>query len=148
MTDMNEKYTFEAEWYDKVASVLKKFYLYYYPFDNTVELFDLKTKKTFLKRSKCEGIQARDFYIGGIVTIFSRNIKITNYADCATQTKLQKKMQKTFAIVKPCVVDKLGEILKIIISSQLHIVNIKMIKLSYEQAMELYHDKKEETNIA
>lgn len=91
---MNEKYTFEAEWYDKVASVLKKFYLYYYPFDNTVELFDLKTKKTFLKRSKCEGIQARDFYIGGIVTIFSRNIKITNYADCATQTKLQKKNAK------------------------------------------------------
>lgn len=35
---MNEKYIFEAEWYDKVASVLKKFYLYYYPFDNTVEL--------------------------------------------------------------------------------------------------------------
>lgn len=50
--------------------------------------------------------------------------------------------------MKPCVVDKLGEILKIIISSQLHIVNIKMIKLSYEQAMELYQDKKEETNIA
>lgn len=60
--------------------------------------FDLKTKKTFLKRSKCEGIQARDFYIGGIVTIFSRNIKITNYADCATQTKLQKKMQKYIII--------------------------------------------------
>lgn len=36
--DHNEKYIFEAEWYDKIATTLKKFYLYYYPYDNTVEL--------------------------------------------------------------------------------------------------------------
>lgn len=117
-TEHNEKYIFEAEWYDKIASILKKFYLYYYPFDNTVELvclrqfyfvnifairisiifpnfqFDIKARKTFLRRTKCEGIQAKDFYVGATVTIFSRNIRITDYADCATRTKLQTKMQK------------------------------------------------------
>lgn len=36
--DHNEKYIFEAEWYDKIAAILKNFYLYYYPYDNTVEL--------------------------------------------------------------------------------------------------------------
>ncbi|KAK1132338.1 hypothetical protein K0M31_016446 [Melipona bicolor] len=143
----NEKYIFEAEWYDKIACILKKFYLYYYPFDNTVELFDIKTRKTFLRRTKCEGIQAKDFYVGATVAIFSRSIRITDYADSTTRTKLQTKMQKTFAIIKPTVVGKLGEILKYIVASHFHVANIKMVKLTQEQATDLYKDK-EEANIA
>jgi len=38
MSDHNDRYVFEAEWYDKIACMLKKFYLYYYSSDNTVEL--------------------------------------------------------------------------------------------------------------
>ncbi|XP_076246940.1 nucleoside diphosphate kinase homolog 7 isoform X2 [Calliopsis andreniformis] len=138
--DHNEKYIFEAEWYDKIATILKKFYLYYYPFDNTVELFDLKTRKTFLRRTKCEGIEAKDFYVGATVTIFSRNIRITDYADCHTRTKLQTKMQKTFAMVMPDIMDNLGEILKRIVSCNFHIANIKMSQLTKEQATQLCKD--------
>ncbi|XP_031830684.1 nucleoside diphosphate kinase homolog 7 [Nomia melanderi] len=132
--DHNEKYIFEAEWYDKIAGILKNFYLFYYPYDNTVELFDIKARKTFLRRTTCEGIQAKDFYVGAIVTIFSRNIKITDYADCATRTKLQMKMQKTFAMVKSDALDYLGEILKRTVSCDFHIANIKMVRLTQEEA--------------
>ncbi|XP_034183560.1 nucleoside diphosphate kinase homolog 7 [Osmia lignaria lignaria] len=145
--DHNEKYIFEAEWYDKIAAILKKFYLYYYPYDNTVELFDTKARKTFLRRTQCEGIEAKDFYVGATVTIFSRNIRITDYADCVTRTKLQTKTQKTFAMLKPNVIDKLGEILKRIISCNFHIANIKMIKLTKEEATEVFKDQVN-TNIA
>ncbi|XP_076661642.1 nucleoside diphosphate kinase homolog 7 isoform X1 [Halictus rubicundus] len=137
----NEKYIFEAEWYDKIASILKNFYLYYYPYDNTVELFDIKARKTFLRRTKCEGIKADDFYVGAIVTIFSRNIKITDYADCTTRKKLQTKMQKTFAMVKPDALDHLGEILKRIASCDFHIANIKMVKLTQDDATTFYQDR-------
>lgn len=41
-TDYSDKYVFEAEWYDKTACIMKKFYLYYYPSDNTVELVCIK----------------------------------------------------------------------------------------------------------
>ncbi|XP_017882099.1 nucleoside diphosphate kinase 7 isoform X2 [Ceratina calcarata] len=145
--DHNEKYIFDAEWYDKIASILKKFYLYYYPSDNTVELFDLKARKIFLRRTKCEGIEAKHFYPGATVTIFSRSIRITDYADCVTRTKLQTKMQKTFAMVKPSIVDKFGEILKYIVSNNFHVANIKMVKLSQEQARR-FCDYKEQSNIA
>ena len=47
-----------------------------------------------MRRTKCEGIQAKDFYVGAAVAIFSRNIRITDYADSTTRTKLQTKMQK------------------------------------------------------
>ncbi|KAK2582248.1 hypothetical protein KPH14_004594 [Odynerus spinipes] len=135
-SDYTERYIFEAEWYDKVACILKKFYLYYYPTDNTVELFDLKTKKTFLRRTKCEGIQAKDFYVGAVVTIYSRNIKITGFADENTKTKLQTKTQKTFVLLKPDIMHKMGELLRQIMTHNFHIANIKMVKLSKEQATE------------
>ena len=112
-TDYSNRYVFEAEWYDKVACILKKFYLYYYPSDNTIELvrikycrksisvyiiptfqFDLKTKKIFLRRTTCEGIKAKDFYIGAVVTIFSRCIKIMGYVDNYTRIKLETQLQK------------------------------------------------------
>lgn len=41
-TDYSNRYVFEAEWYDKVACMLRKFYLYYYPSNNTIELVCIK----------------------------------------------------------------------------------------------------------
>lgn len=41
-TDYSNRYVFKAEWYDKVACILKKFYLYYYPSNNTIELVCIK----------------------------------------------------------------------------------------------------------
>ena len=34
----SERYIFEAEWFDKVACIVRKFLLYYYVSDNSVEL--------------------------------------------------------------------------------------------------------------
>ncbi|KYN08336.1 Nucleoside diphosphate kinase 7 [Cyphomyrmex costatus] len=134
--DHSDRYVFEAEWYDKVACILKKFYLYYYPSDNTVELFDLKTRKTFLRRTTCEGIKAKDFYVGSVITIFSRCIKITDYADACTKTKLETQLQKVFVLLKPDVIDKMGEILKMIINCDFHITNLKMIRLTADDIAE------------
>ncbi|KAL6260226.1 hypothetical protein P5V15_007761 [Pogonomyrmex californicus] len=134
--DYNDRYVFEAEWYDKIACMRKKFYLYYYPSDNTIELFDLKTKKTFLRRTTCEGIKIKDFYIGTILTIFSRCMKITGYADTYTKMKIETQLQKVFVLLKPDVVDKMGEILKIITNNDFCIRNIKMIRLTPNDIIE------------
>ncbi|KAL0133722.1 hypothetical protein PUN28_000996 [Cardiocondyla obscurior] len=112
-TDCSNRYAFEAEWYDKIACMLKKFYVYYYPFDNTVNwYFDLKTKKTFLRRTTCEGIMAKDFYVGGVITIFSRCIKITE-----------------FLLLKPGV-DYMGEILKDITNYDLYKYKMTMLTVN------------------
>lgn len=47
--DYGEKYTFEAEWFDTIASILRKFILYYYPADNTVEIVSIE-EKIFIER--------------------------------------------------------------------------------------------------
>ncbi|XP_012278664.1 nucleoside diphosphate kinase 7 [Orussus abietinus] len=136
-----ERYSFEAEWYDKMSCILKTFYLYFYPIDNSVELFDRKARKVFLRRSKCDGLEAKDFFVGGMVNIFSRNLKILDYADESTKKKLASSMQRTCAMLKPDVMDKMGEILKKITYHNFHIGNIKMVHLTREQARELYKDR-------
>lgn len=137
-TDYSNRHAFEAEWYDKVACMLKKFYLYYYTSDNTVELFDLRTRKIFLKRTTCKGIQAKDFYIGAVVTIFSRSMKITGYADLYTKNILERQLERTLVLLKPDVVEKMGEILKIIADNDFHIANMKMVQLTADQVAECY----------
>ncbi|XP_070160086.1 nucleoside diphosphate kinase homolog 7 isoform X2 [Polyergus mexicanus] len=140
-TDYSNRYVFEAEWYDTVACILKKFYLYYYPSNNTIELFDLKTKKTFLKRMVCEGIEAKDFYIGAVVTIFSRCIKIMDYGDSYTKIKLETQLQKFFVLLKPDIIDKMGEILKVITNHDFYITNMKMMQLTATEVAECYFVK-------
>ncbi|XP_033208688.1 nucleoside diphosphate kinase 7 [Belonocnema kinseyi] len=137
----SERYIFEAEWFDKVACVVKKFLLYYYVSDNSVELYDLKTKKTFLRRTKCEGVEEKDFYVGALITIFSRSMRLINFADCNTKTKLSSKAQKTLAIIMPDIIDKMGEILKKIAAQDLHIGNIKMVNFTKDSAIEFYKGK-------
>ncbi|XP_048509250.1 nucleoside diphosphate kinase 7 isoform X2 [Athalia rosae] len=146
-TDYGERYTFEAEWFDTVASMLRKFILYYYPADNTVEIYDVKSKKMFLRRTKCEGVHAKDLYIGGMVNIFSRCIKITNFADHATKVKLASRMERTFAMIKPDAIDKMGEIMKRITRNNFHIGNIKMVHMTREEAEEFYIEHKGQSHL-
>lgn len=55
--------------------------LAFYPSNNSLELFNLKTKKLFLKRTEMKDINKSHLYLGAVLNIFSRQFKITDYAD-------------------------------------------------------------------
>ena len=44
----------------------------------------------FLKRTEYPGMQLSDIYIGSVVTIYSRQLKITDYADVHTRAHFQE----------------------------------------------------------
>ncbi|XP_046998928.1 nucleoside diphosphate kinase 7 isoform X1 [Schistocerca americana] len=138
--DDGVRYSFIAEWFDNESQTLRKFYLMYFTADDTVELFDIKNNNTFLKRTKCEGVSAKDIYIGAIITIFSRQMNITDFADNFTREKFGKTLQKTFGMLKPDVADKYGEILKMIYANDFKITKLKMARLTKEQAQEFYKE--------
>ncbi|XP_046417965.1 nucleoside diphosphate kinase 7 [Neodiprion fabricii] len=146
-SDYSEKHTFEAEWFDPVASLLKKFLLYYFPADNTVEIYDIKNRKVFLRRTKCQGITAKDFYVGGMVHIFSRCLKIKDFADGATKAKLADQMERTLAVIKPDAIDKMGEILKRITRNNFHIGNVKMVHMTRDEAEEFYNKHRGQSDL-
>jgi nucleoside-diphosphate kinase len=42
-----------------------------------------------------------ELFIGSIITVFSRQLKIVEYGDLFTRQKFESKKQKTFAMIKP-----------------------------------------------
>lgn len=73
--------------------------------------FDIKNHKLFLKRTQ-SGLQLKDIFIGNTVKVFSRQIKIVDYADGFTRKKMSISMQrcadlKIFTINKIIVKPKL-----------------------------------------
>lgn len=55
--------------------------------------FDHKTKKTFLRRTKIEGISEKDFYIGAKLNIFGRQIDLLEFGDSITRQTASKRQK-------------------------------------------------------
>lgn len=56
--------------------------------------FDNKHKKTFLKRSHCDTVSETDLYIGNIISVFGRDLKLIEYLTEATKVELMKKSER------------------------------------------------------
>lgn len=67
-----DRYVFIADWYDQQSSLMRKFYLSYYPHDQTIDIFDIKNKRMFLKRMKYPSVTEEELFVGATITVFSR----------------------------------------------------------------------------
>lgn len=65
------RYVFLVEWFDTAASLIRTYYLTYFTLDKTIEMYDLKSKKSFLKRCEYK-IDMNELYIGSIITVYTR----------------------------------------------------------------------------
>lgn len=43
--------------------------------------YDLKNKKTFLKRCEYPGIQLKDIFMGATLNVYARQLKVIDFAD-------------------------------------------------------------------
>lgn len=55
----------------------------------------------FMKKMVCGNITMRELYLGSIVTVFSRQLKLVDYGDIFTKNKFESAAGRTFAMVKP-----------------------------------------------
>ncbi|XP_024921368.1 nucleoside diphosphate kinase homolog 7 isoform X3 [Cynoglossus semilaevis] len=133
-----ERFAFLTEWYDSTAALQRRYQLMYYPKDGSVEMFDVKNQRTFLRRTVYDDIQQDDLFLGNRVTVFSRQLHLIEYADQYTANKLGIKKERTLAILKPDVVTKIGDFLELIYSSNLIVTKAKMSCLTCNQAADFY----------
>jgi nucleoside-diphosphate kinase len=117
---------FEVEWFDSQASLIKKFLLTFYPKDNTIEMYDLKNKRMFLKRMESQGLSVQDLYIGSIVTVYYRQLKLVDYGDVFTRSKFDQTSQKSFAMIKPDIYTQTGKVIDAIYANGFNITKLKM----------------------
>merc|ERR1711962_1450860 len=133
-------YLFNVEWYDSVSTTVRKFKFSFYPRDKSVQLYDTQAQKIFLKRVCVQGIEERDLYLGNTVVVFSRQIKLVSYADDTSKQILEARRQRTFAMVKPDAVHRLGEVLDVIQSRDFEVSQMKMVQLTRQQAANFYQE--------
>jgi nucleoside-diphosphate kinase len=91
----DESWLFVAEWYDPMPQLKKKYLMKYFPKQHQVELVDLKSRKLFLKKSPCTPeLSPAEFFVGGRVLVFSRELDIVDYGDESTRQKLSYQAQQ------------------------------------------------------
>lgn len=127
-----------AEWYDPNASLIRRYQLLFYPVDSTVEMIDIKNRRLFLKRSKCDHVRLQDLFIGAIINIHSRQLTITEFGDEFTTKKLKSKKEKTLGIIKPDCISKMSAIFERVTKEEFIICQAKMVQLSQKEAAQFY----------
>jgi len=56
--------------------------------------YDIKNRKTFLKRCRYDNITAEMLYIGAVITVYSRQLKLVDYADEFTRKCLSNRQER------------------------------------------------------
>lgn len=135
---MDERYAFLTEWYDSTAALLRRYQLFFYPKDSSVEMFDVKNQRIFLRRTRYDGLQPDDLFVGNRVNVFTRQLCLVDYGDHYTANKLGSKKERTLALIKPDVLNKMGNVLDLIHSSKLIVTKALMTKLTWSQAADFY----------
>ncbi|KAM3620065.1 uncharacterized protein V6R79_017689 [Siganus canaliculatus] len=133
-----ETFCFLTEWFNPESRIVKRFVLTYYPRDGSVKMWDVKNKKLFLRKIKYPDLCLEDLFIGNRVTVFSRQLHLIDYADQYTANKLALKKQRTFGLIKPDDVTKIGDVFNSLYSSNLRVTKAKMTKLTWSQAEDFY----------
>ncbi len=104
-------YTFLVEWYDSQAALVRPFNMRYFLQDGQIDMFDLKSRKTFLKKCSYPAITLADLYPGAQVTVFARTLKVVDYADQITRSSLASKKQSMVLKLKNNSLGALADIL-------------------------------------
>ncbi|CAD5118190.1 DgyrCDS6915 [Dimorphilus gyrociliatus] len=127
MREHNEN---EWEWFRPKTNV---YWLYY-----LIEMFDLKTRKVFLKRCKADNIRMEHLYVGSTVNMLSRQLNIVDIGDGYTRNKIASKNERTLAMIKPDAVSNVGAIMDLIQQNGFLICNLKMLNLTKDEAATFY----------
>ncbi|CAF88766.1 unnamed protein product, partial [Tetraodon nigroviridis] len=133
-----ERYAFLADWVDPAAAARRRFQLFYYPNDGSVEMYDLKRQQKFLKRVRYDTLDPKDLFVGNRVNVFSRQLNLMDYGDEYTARKVGSKKERTLALIKPDAVTKIGDVLEVIYASNLIVTKAKMTTLTWNQAADFY----------
>eukprot|EP00798_Chlamydomonas_sp_ICE-L_P024150 gene24154-9736_t len=136
---MAARICFLTHFLDPTSGVQWVYQLFYYPDTKEVELLDVKNRRHVLKRIRpAEDLKPELLFIGSTVTVYSRQLKIVEYGDEYTKRKFEEQGERTLAMVKPDAVRHLGKIVNAIYQSGFVVCNMRMCKLSRQDAEAFY----------
>jgi nucleoside-diphosphate kinase len=110
--------------------------LTYFVRDATIEMYDMKNRRPFLKRSEYAEVKLPDLYIGATVVVLARQLKLISYADEYTKKALDGLKCRTMGMVKPDGYNHIGYVISAARRAGFVIANMKMVKLGPREVEE------------
>ncbi|CAD2216646.1 nucleoside diphosphate kinase [Angomonas deanei] len=121
------RYSFIVEYFDPQASMVREYILLYYLTDNTIEMFDMKTKRAFLKKCSYPQLQLKEIYVGATINVYSRPLKVVDYGDEATRKHFSANSAEVMISISEGGFLSAGLILGSISSNNLLLKNVRMV---------------------
>ena len=146
MSMIAPRLSFIVEHYDTLAQMVKKYQLFYYPEDASIEMYDIKNQRIFLKRIVNPEVKTSSLYIGSEISIYSRQYKIIAFADEFTKKSLENVRTSVFALILPSAYMLIGKIIDIVQCNGFLINKLKMNKLSNKEASNYLKIRNSTTN--
>ena len=88
-----EPLAFTVEWFDLTSSLHRQFNLSFYESDSSVEMFDVKTRKMFLRRCVVSnGLDKKDLFVGNTIVVFARHLLIKDYSNDYTRNQVRHRL--------------------------------------------------------
>jgi len=149
------RYCFLTEWFDATAQIIRKYNLYYYVIDSSIEMYDLKHRRTFLKRCAYPSISLTDLYVGASIAVFARQLKIVAYGDEFTANKLSSVQSRSIVVIPTSAFNQSGRIIDAICTSisvtsptpsaphRFVVSRLRMCRLTLQQAQQFYNERVE-----
>lgn len=133
----DEGWLFVAEWFDPMPQMKKQYLLKYFPDVQMVEMVDVKSKKMFLKKSKVPPeVSSVDFFVGGKVVLYARELTIVDYGDSKTRKLLEVQSQKSLVLIPSNSYTSWGNIVNDILE-KFNLVGLQTLALQTELAEEV-----------
>lgn len=96
----------------------------------------------FLKRCEYPGLNINELYLGTILTVYARQLKVADYGDVFTRKYFENKRSRTLAVIKPDAYTNIGKILDIVYKNGFSINRMKMQKMTVDVAQNFYAEHK------
>ncbi|XP_075146514.1 nucleoside diphosphate kinase homolog 7 isoform X2 [Haematobia irritans] len=145
---MSRRLSFVADWFQEEAGISKTFTLSYYVESNSIEIFDAKTKKLFLRRTKMPELTEKDFFVGSKINIFGRQFDIVDYGDESTRVTLARYRKKTFVLLKNSIMHHLGKVLTAFSDSNFSYNKAMMVQFTAEQLRTFLTEGQEDVQVS
>eukprot|EP01063_Lacrimia_lanifica_P002023 TRINITY_DN11054_c1_g1_i1.p1 TRINITY_DN11054_c1_g1~~TRINITY_DN11054_c1_g1_i1.p1 ORF type:complete len:343 (+),score=143.69 TRINITY_DN11054_c1_g1_i1:114-1142(+) len=129
--------SFIVDYDDPQAGLVRKYQLSYYSTDNTIEMHDIKNRRMFLKRCNYPQVKPSDLYQGATITVYSRKLLVTGYADAATAQVYNLESSRGLVVVPPGSFDDVGKVLTGLQGAGLRVKNLNTLRLTAGEAAEL-----------
>ena len=82
----------------------------------------------------------KELFLGSIITIYSRQLKLADYADVYTRSRFESLSERTFAMIKPDCYTQTGKIIDTILRNGFTISKLKMSKFSNSQTVDQFYN--------